>query len=255
MSGALPRHIAFIMDGNGRWAKERGLERISGHREGARTLREITRYCRAQGVREVTFFALSTENYRARPKLEIRYLMTLLKDYLVGERSEIAEQNIRLCSIGRIEELPASVIRELRLSEELSCKNDGMVLRLALNYGSRSEILDAIGRIAAEIVNDQRPARDFLKLAEGDFARYLYDPAMSDPDLLIRTAGEMRVSNFLLWQISYAELWVTQEKWPDFTVEHLKAALRSYNSRDRRFGRVTAGAASADSPTDGDELP
>jgi undecaprenyl diphosphate synthase len=240
MTEALPRHIAFIMDGNGRWAKERGQERIEGHRAGARTLREITRYCRGQGVQQVTFFALSTENFRARPRLEIRLLMALLRDYLVGERREIAEQNIRLCSIGRTQELPAAVVRELRLSEELSRDNNGMVLRLALNYGSRGEILDAVARIARDIAEGKRPAADFAALTDAEFARYLYDPTMPDPDLLIRTAGELRVSNFLLWQISYAEMWVTQDRWPDFTVQHLEAALRSYQARDRRFGRVEA---------------
>lgn len=233
-----PGHIAFIMDGNGRWAKEQGFERIKGHERGAKTLREITRYCRRHGAKEITFYALSTENFRARPRLEVRYLMTLLRDYLVGERNEIREQNIRLCSIGRVDELPKNVLKELRTSEELSRDNDGMVLRLALNYGSRSEILDAIARMGEDVSAGRLDAHDLTRFSEADFARYLYDPNMSDPDLLIRTAGEMRVSNFLLWQISYAELWVTQDRWPEFTVAHLEEAIASYRGRERRFGRV-----------------
>ena len=238
MKGEFPRHIAFIMDGNGRWAWSRGLERIRGHERGADVLREITRFCCESGVSEVTFYALSTENYRCRPRMEIRCLMTLLRDYLVGERKEIAEQNIRLRSIGRVEELPARVLKELRLSEELSRDNDGMILRLALNYGSRSEILDAMHGILADLESGRASTRQLRRMTEAEFACYLYDPEMSDPDLLIRTAGEMRVSNFLLWQISYAELWVTEAPWPEFSVELLKEGIRAYQSRVRKFGRV-----------------
>lgn len=236
--GDMPQHIAFIMDGNGRWARSRGWERIRGHERGADVLRSITRYCRAQGVKEITFYALSTENYRARPKLEIRFLMTLLRDYLVGERKELADQDIRLKSIGRIEELPRKVVRELRTSEELSADNQSMVLRLALNYGGRSEILDAVRHMASEVREGRRDLSELESITEEDFARQLYDPEMSDPDLLVRTAGELRVSNFLLWHISYAELWVTDRKWPEFTVAELKEAIASYRSRERRFGRV-----------------
>ncbi|MCA8960890.1 MAG: di-trans,poly-cis-decaprenylcistransferase [Planctomycetes bacterium] len=242
MTLPMPNHIAFIMDGNGRWAKSLGFDRIRGHERGAKTLREITRYCRRHGVAEITFYALSTENYRARPRTEVKYLMTLLRDYLVGERNELRQQNIRLCSIGRVEELPKNVLRELRLSEELSRDNDGMTLRLALNYGSRSEILDALAKIGAEIRDGQLDPASLIGMPEESFARYLYDPGMRDPDLLIRTAGEMRVSNFLLWQISYTELWVTDAKWPEFGVEHLEEAIRSYRSRERRFGAVPANA-------------
>lgn len=237
---SVPDHIAFIMDGNGRWARSRGWERIRGHSIGAERLREITRYCRQLGCREITFYALSTENYRRRPKLEVRYLMTLLKDYLIGERAELHEQNIQLRAIGRIDELPRSVRDELAKSTASSLGNDGMILRLALNYGSRSEILDAIKKMARELDAGRLDTRALCELTESAFAKYLYDDDMTDPDLLIRTAGEMRVSNFLLWQISYAELWVTEAKWPEFTTELLADAIRSFQSRDRRFGRVPA---------------
>lgn len=240
----LPDHIAFIMDGNGRWAREQGWERIRGHERGADVLRAVTRHCRAEGVKEITFYALSTENYRARPKLEIRYLMTLLRDYLVGERKELQEQDIRLKAIGRVDELPANVVRELRTSEELSAGNRSMVLRLALNYGGRSEILDAVRSLARRVRAGELGLDELERLGEAEFARHLYDPDMSDPDLLVRTAGELRVSNFLLWRISYTELWVTERRWPEFTVDELKQAIASYQTRVRRFGRVVSAGVS-----------
>ncbi len=255
MTLPMPNHIAFIMDGNGRWAKSRGFERIKGHERGAKTLREITRFCRRNGVGEITFYALSTENYRARPRMEVRYLMTLLRDYLVGERNEIREQNIRLCSIGRVDDLPKNVLRELRTSEELSRDNDGMVLRLALNYGSRGEILDAVAKIGDRIQAGELNVSDLGELTEEEFTNYLYDPGMADPDLLIRTAGEMRVSNFLLWQISYTELWVTEAKWPDFEVSHLEEAIRSYQGRERRFGKLPGDSGTSTRDLVGEDAP
>ncbi|MFQ5655018.1 MAG: polyprenyl diphosphate synthase [Planctomycetota bacterium] len=236
--GGVPRHIAFIMDGNGRWARRQGLPRIRGHERGAEVLREITRHCCEIGVKEATFFCLSTENYRLRPRAEVRFLLRLLKDYLTGERRELAEGKIKLRSIGRIDEFPDEVIRELRRSEELSGEHEGMILRLALNYGSRGEILDAAGAIAREIARGERAADELESMDEREFARYLYDPQMSDPDLLIRTAGEMRVSNFLLWQISYAELWFTGCTWPEFSVARLEEALSSFRGRARKFGSL-----------------
>ncbi len=233
-----PRHIAFIMDGNGRWALRQALARIRGHERGADVLREITRYCCRNDVKEVTFFALSTENYQSRPRMEIRFLMALLRDYLVGERKEILDNNIRLRAIGRVEELPAKVVTELRTSEKMSEQNDGMILRLALNYGSRGEILDAVGKIAKEIRSGSTSPEHFIGMSEAAFARYLYDPTMTDPDLLIRTAGEIRVSNFLLWQISYAELWVTDAPWPEFSVDLLERAIEAFRSRERKFGSL-----------------
>ncbi len=237
---ALPEHIAFIMDGNGRWAKARKLDRRRGHEQGARVLREVVRHCRKLGIPEITFYALSTENFSNRPRLEIRYLMSLLRDYLIGERRELKSQNIQFRAIGRVEELPDSVLKEIRRNESETLEHDGMVLRLALNYGSRTEILDAIRRMKSEIEVGQLSLADLDLISDQTFRQYLYDPDMRDPDLLVRTAGELRVSNFLLWQISYTELWVTDEKWPDFTPELLDKAIDSYAQRERRFGRVPA---------------
>lgn len=232
-----PRHIAFIMDGNGRWAEAQGSPRIRGHERGADVLRDVTRFCCAEGVPEITFYALSTENYRKRPRREVRELMRLLKEYLIGERDEIMKQNIRLRTIGRVEELPGRVLKEMRKTEEMSADNDGMILRLALNYGSRSEILDAVKRIVDEAAAG-RDLDGLRQLDEKRFARYLYDPEMNDPDLLVRTAGEQRISNFLLWQISYAEIWFAEVPWPEFTVEHVREATAAYQKRLRKFGRV-----------------
>jgi undecaprenyl diphosphate synthase len=231
----IPRHIAIIMDGNGRWAREHGLQRILGHESGAETVREITRECSRLGVERLTLYAFSAENWK-RPEVEVRFLMQLLAEYLVKERREIMENNIRFTSIGRLHELPEEVRAELRGTIEMSARNTGMVLSLALAYGGRVEIVDAVRRLA-EDVKAGRCAPDAID--EQAIARYLYDPAAPDPDLLIRTGGDMRVSNFLLWQISYTELWVTQVKWPEFTKEHLHEAIRDFSRRDRRFGNVS----------------
>jgi undecaprenyl diphosphate synthase len=230
-----PRHIAFIMDGNGRWARSRGFLRLRGHKEGAESLRRITRFAARAGIPEVTFFALSTENYRRRPREEVSYLMGLLIDYLIGEREELAENNIRLVAIGRVEELPAEVQRELDITVRGSAHHTGMVLRLALNYGSRQEIADAALRLAEEV---QAGRLQPSEIDEEALRRFLYDPAMPDPDLLVRTAGEFRLSNFFLWQASYTEVWVADVLWPEFDVKHLEAALAAYGRRDRKFGGV-----------------
>ena len=234
----LPSHIAFIMDGNGRWARQRGWRRLRGHEEGASSLRRITRYCRKIGVAETTFFALSTENYQRRPAEEVRFLMRLLKNYLVDERSELMDNNIRLRTIGDVSTFPASVLRELEETARLTENNDAMILRLALNYGARQEILDVVRRIVADVV-DGRLGRDEVEALDDDlFARYLMDPGMGDPDLVIRTAGEYRLSNFLLWQSSYSELFIADELWPEFDVPHLEAAIEAYMGRDRKYGAV-----------------
>jgi undecaprenyl diphosphate synthase len=228
----IPAHIAIIMDGNGRWAREQGLERVLGHESGAETVREITRECSRLGVGRLTLYAFSAENWK-RPPGEIECLMRLLNHYLISERREIMDNNIRFTAIGRLGELPAEVRAELAQTTEMSARNTGMVLSLALAYGGRNEIVDAVRRLAEDVRAGRRNPDE---IAEKDIARSLYDPAAPDPDLLIRTGGDLRVSNFLLWQISYTELWVTPVKWPDFKREHLHEAIREFSKRDRRFG-------------------
>ncbi|MBM4055928.1 MAG: isoprenyl transferase [Planctomycetes bacterium] len=231
-NGLLPEHIAIIMDGNGRWARQQKLLRIRGHEAGAESVREITRECAKKHIKQLTLYAFSQENWK-RPKREIALLMKLLKNFLISERGEIRENNIRLTAIGRIEELPEFVQKELAISMEQSKMNTGMVLCLALNYGGRSEIIDATKKIAGELKDGKLKPEE---ITEESFKKYLYMPDMSDPDLLIRTGGEMRVSNFLLWEISYTELWVTDMYWPDFRKSHLEEALEEYAKRERRYG-------------------
>jgi len=230
----IPAHIAIIMDGNGRWAKEQGLQRILGHESGAETVREITRECSRLGVGRLTLYAFSAENWK-RPLREVDFLMKLLEQYLVQERKEIMENNIRFTSIGRSDELPEGVRKVLQETIDLSAKNTGMVLCLALAYGGRVEIVDAVRRLAQEIKEGKRKPEE---IDEQAIAQYLYDPDAPDPDLLIRTGGDLRVSNFLLWQISYTELWVTPVRWPDFRKENLHEAIREFSKRDRRFGNI-----------------
>lgn len=234
MSGkeCIPTHIAIIMDGNGRWARQKGLMRIRGHEKGTESVREITRECAKKHLKQLTLYAFSSENWK-RPKREVNLLMKLLKEYLIKERKEIEENNIRLTAIGRINELPEDVQRELAISKEESKNNTGMVLCLALNYGGRTEIVDA----AKEIVREVKEGKLRLgEITEETFREHMYMPDMPDPDLLIRTGGEMRISNFLLWEVSYTELWVTPVYWPDFKKAHLEEAIRDYANRERRFG-------------------
>ncbi|HLG30253.1 MAG TPA: isoprenyl transferase [Candidatus Brocadiales bacterium] len=230
----LPSHIAIIMDGNGRWAKAKGLPRIKGHIEGIKSVREITQECARKHIGQLTLYAFSYENWK-RPRIEVNFLMKLLKRYLIRERKEIQQNNIRLTAIGRISELPKSVQKELAVSIEESKHNTGTILCLALNYGGRAEIIDAAKRLAEDAKNSNI---DLDKVDEEAFRQYLYMPEMSDPDLLIRTGGEMRISNFLLWEISYAELYVTPVYWPDFRKEQLEEALKEYARRERRFGGI-----------------
>jgi undecaprenyl diphosphate synthase len=230
----IPVHIAVIMDGNGRWAREQGLERILGHELGAETVREITRECSRLGVGRLTLYAFSAENWK-RPRGEVDFLMKLLEQYLVQERKEVMDNNIRFTSIGRLAELPDGVRKALKETIDLSSKNTGMVLCLALAYGGRVEIVDAVRRLAREVQEGRRAPDDIDEQAIG---QYLYDPAAPDPDLLIRTGGDLRLSNFLLWQISYTELWVTPVKWPEFKKEHLHEAIREFSRRDRKFGNI-----------------
>ena len=232
-----PAHIAIILDGNGRWAKQRGLTRIKGHTRGADAVTEITQHCAKRKVKQLTFYTFSQENWK-RPKLEIRFLMRLIAKYLIKERKNIEENNIRLTAIGRIDGLPENVRKELDISIEESKNNTGMVLCLALNYGGRSEIVDAAKKIAREVECGNMELED---VTEESFNDYLYMPHMPDPDLLIRTGGEIRISNFLLWEISYTELWFTKTCWPDFSTEELDEAIKDYGSRERRFGGVIRG--------------
>ena len=228
----LPRHVAIIMDGNGRWAQQRGLPRIEGHRRGVQSVRStIEEGCRL-GLAQLTLFCLSVENWK-RPQAELDFLMALLQEYLLAERQEIMEQNIRFTTIGRRSELPASVLHEIDENIRLSQYNSGMVLSLAINYGGRAEMVDAVRAIAEHVRRGELDPDDIDEITISDA---LYTAGMPDPDLLIRTAGEMRVSNFLLWQISYAELWVTDKCWPEFDAGTLQEALRDYAKRVRRFG-------------------
>ncbi len=228
----LPRHIAIIMDGNGRWAQRRGLPRIEGHRRGVKSVREIVETCADLGIEQLTLYCLSSENWK-RPEAELSRLMSLLEQYLIEDRSTIMRQGLRFAAIGRREGLTPGVIKELNRTLELSRNNTGMRLCLALNYGARSEIADAAKAIAEKVAaGELQPS----EINEEVFAQHLYTADMPDPDLLIRTAGEMRLSNYLLWQISYAELWVTEKCWPEFRKPDLMQALRAFASRDRRFG-------------------
>jgi undecaprenyl diphosphate synthase len=231
----LPRHIAVIMDGNGRWAQERGLPRHEGHRQGVRSVRATIEECCRLGIGQLTLYCLSSENWK-RPQAELDFLMALLQQYLIEERAEIMEQNIRFTMIGRREGLSADVLREMDENIRVSQANTGLVLCLAINYGSRVEIVDAARSLAERV---QRGELDPADINEDRFSEALYTAGMPDPDLLIRTAGEMRVSNYLLWQISYAELWVTPLCWPDFNEPVLHQALSDYAGRVRRFGGLS----------------
>jgi undecaprenyl diphosphate synthase len=231
----LPRHVAIIMDGNGRWAQARGLPRIEGHRRGVATVRRITEHCARLGIEQLTLYCLSSENWR-RPEAELAFLMHLLEQYMIEERSLLMRERIRLAMIGRRDGLPAATLAELDRTIDLCAGNDGMRLCLAINYGSRAEIAAAARQVAADVATGRLPLDAIDEQAVAD---RLDTAGMPDPDLLIRTAGEMRVSNFLLWQISYAELWVTDVAWPEFTEADLDAACASFAARDRRFGGLT----------------
>jgi undecaprenyl diphosphate synthase len=227
-----PRHIAIIMDGNGRWAQSQGLPRIEGHRHGVASVRRTTEECARLGLEQLTLYCLSSENWK-RPTHELEFLLHLLEQYLVEERGTILDENIRLSVIGRRQGIPDSVLREMDKTIALSQHNSGMRLCLAINYGARAELVAAVQRICRRVQRGELTCDD---IDEAAFAQHLDTAGMSDPDLLIRTAGELRLSNFLLWQISYAELWITPRLWPDFNHHDLHAAIRDYAARDRRFG-------------------
>jgi undecaprenyl diphosphate synthase len=238
-SDRLPRHIAVIMDGNGRWAVRRGLERVRGHEQGATTVQRIVTECARlrkhhAGPDFLTLYSFSLENWK-RPAEEVGFLMQMYIRYLRQERRTMMENNIRFAQIGRLDHLPEPVLDEVNLTLEETKRNDGLTLVLALNYGSRAEITDAVRAIAEKVHSGEvRPEQ----ISEQLISEHLYTAGMPDPDLLIRTAGEMRISNYLLWQISYAELYVSEVLWPDFDVPDLHAAIRSFASRNRRFGAL-----------------
>jgi undecaprenyl diphosphate synthase len=232
LEGGFPEHIAIIMDGNGRWARRRNLPRVMGHKHGIDSVREVTTECARMGVKSLTLFAFSVENW-SRPEEETGTLMGLLERFMVTERPILEENDVRLRCIGRLDDLPARALEELRRTEELTASNGGMVLRLALSYGSRAEIADACRGLARDVAAGRLSADE---IGEETLRAYLYDSETPDPDLLIRTAGEMRLSNFLLWQISYTELVVTDKCWPDFRRVELLEALRQYARRQRRYG-------------------
>ncbi len=228
----LPNHIAIIMDGNGRWARRRGFMRVRGHEEGVNSVREITTECAKKNIGQLTLYAFSNENWK-RSKTEVNFLMRMLKKFLITERKTIEDNDIILKTIGRTEALPDSVKKELSISMEESKNNKGMILCLALNYGGRTEIIDATIKLAADVKKGVRKLKD---IDDDVFEEYMYTAGMSDPDLLIRTGGEMRVSNFLLWEVSYTELWFTPVYWPEFKKKHLEEALSDYAKRERRYG-------------------
>jgi undecaprenyl diphosphate synthase len=230
----LPRHVAIIMDGNGRWAEARGLARMKGHRVGAESVRVVTRHAARMGIEQLTLFAFSTENWK-RPRHEVTYLFRLLRRYLVQERGELMENGIRLTAIGRLGELPDYVVRALRETEELTARNRKMTLCLALNYGGRTEITDAVRSIALDVAAGRLAPES---IGEATLESRFYQPGMPPLDLLVRTAGEQRVSNFLLWQLSYAEIVIVESAWPDFREEELESAIAQYGTRVRRFGGI-----------------
>ena len=228
--GRLPRHIAVIMDGNGRWAGRHGKTRIEGHKAGSHSVRETVECCARLGIEVLSLFAFSTENWK-RPAREVHRLWKLLRDYLRKEDNVLVDNDLKLVVIGRRDGIPGPVLHELERVESLTRDNGRMTVALALNYGARTEIIDAVRRILAE-------APDAADLNEDTFSRYLYTAGLPDPDLLIRTSGECRVSNFLLWQIAYAEMWITPVLWPDFRKHHLIQAVLDYQKRERRFGDI-----------------
>lgn len=231
-----PRHVAVIMDGNGRWAQSRGLPRAAGHREGVETVRRVVTESARLGLEALTLYSFSSENWK-RPADEVAALMLLCCEFLRLERPTMLRENIRFRRIGRREGLPPEVLEELDATERATAHATGLTLCLALNYGSRTEIADAARALAREVAAGRR---DPESIDEAAMASHLYTAGIPDPDLLVRTAGEMRVSNYLLWQISYAELHVTEVLWPDFTLAHLHAALADFACRERRFGGVAA---------------
>lgn len=230
----IPKHVAIIMDGNGRWAKERGLPRSAGHRAGINKVKEVIRAASDLGIKVVTLFAFSSENW-ARPKKEVNLLMRALNNFLEREIGELDKNNIRLMVIGQDKPIPQYLLNKIEKAKERTKDNTGLIFVLALNYGSRQEIVDAVKKFTGTVINKEANLED---LDMENFGGYLYTAGLPDPDLLIRTSGEMRISNFLLWQLSYAELYFPRKYWPDFGKEDLEKAIDIYQTRERRFGKI-----------------
>jgi undecaprenyl diphosphate synthase len=230
----LPHHIAIIMDGNGRWAQKRGLARFEGHRQGAKTVEKVVKHCVDVGIEYLTLYSFSLENWK-RPRNEVGFLMNLYERYLVNIRPMLMRRNVKLVHLGQQDNLPANVLKALLESVKMTEDNEGMVLALALNYGARAEIIEAVKSISREYKSGKLRLKD---IDEECVEQHLYTAGLPEPDLLIRTSNEMRVSNFLLWQISYTEFYVTKTLWPDFKKADLKKAILAYAERSRRFGGV-----------------
>ena len=232
--GNVPRHIAIIMDGNGRWAKARGVPRLMGHRAGRESVREVVKGCVALGVEVLTLYTFSIENWN-RPRREVQALMTILRETLRAERAELRRQNVRLQVMGRVEDLPAAAREAIAETQDYLSGSTGLLLNLALSYSGRVELVDAVARILADHTRTPLPSE---RIDESLVSSYLYTAGLPDPDLLIRTSGEMRLSNFMLWQLAYTEIWITPTLWPDFRRHHLFQAVADFQKRERRFGRV-----------------
>ena len=233
---SLPEHVAIIMDGNGRWAGSRSLKRFFGHQQGAKSVQLVTETASRIGLPWLTLYAFSLENNLRRPRAEVNFLMRLLKIYLENNVQRMNDNNVRIRYIGRTHELPREVQDKMAWAAEMTAHNTGTTLTLALNYGGRSEIVDAVRALAAELRHKHIPPD---RISEADINRHLYTAHMPDPDLLIRTSGEMRISNYLLWQIAYAEIYVTDRLWPDFRGIHLLEAIADFQRRERRFGGLS----------------
>ncbi len=228
----IPDHVAIIMDGNGRWATEKGLPRTEGHRQGVETVRNIVRYSNELGIKVLTLYAFSTENWK-RPLSEVNYLMSLPEIYFIEDLPELKKNNIVVKVMGSLHKLPTKVQKVTSEAVEQTKNNSGMILNFALNYGARTEIVEAVNKISIDLKNGR-----LKKVNEKIISEYLYTNEMPDPDLLIRTSGERRISNFLLWQIAYTELWFTEVNWPDFKSAHLLEAVYDYQNRKRKFGKL-----------------
>ena len=243
----LPQHVAIIMDGNGRWAGSRALKRFLGHQQGAKSVQLVTETASRIGLPWLTLYAFSLENNLRRPRAEVNFLMRLLRSYLESNLQRMMDNNVRIRYIGRILELPGEVQEKMRWAADATARNTGTTLTLALNYGGRSEMVDAFRALAAEMQQKQIAPQ---RIGEEDIHRHLYTAHMPDPDLLIRTSGEMRISNYLLWQIAYSEIFVTERLWPDFRGVHLLEAIADFQRRERRYGGLGQNSGGVDEETE-----